>query len=68
MLGKLLRDVEPELMESLIQATKVGDHATLQALAAANMQNIEDENQLSEESENEEEEEEEEEVIFIIYD
>lgn len=61
-IGKLLREVEPELMEGLIQATKVGDNATLQALAAANMQNIQDDNnQQSKESEDEEDKEEEEE-------
>lgn len=31
--GKLLRETEPELMDTLIQATKVGDQKTLQALA-----------------------------------
>ena len=73
-LGKLLREVKPELMEGLIQATKVGDHATLQALAAANMQNIQDDNnQQSKESEDEkekeeeEEEEEEEEVLHLLF-
>ncbi|KAK9216851.1 hypothetical protein WN944_008863 [Citrus x changshan-huyou] len=67
-IGKLLREVEPELMEGLIQATKVGDHATLQALAAANMQNIQDDNnQQSKESEVEEEKEEEEEEELQEY-
>ncbi|KAM7252094.1 hypothetical protein ACFE04_023977 [Oxalis oulophora] len=32
-IGKLLRDVEPEVMDPLIQATKDGDHDTLKALA-----------------------------------
>lgn len=31
--GKLLRETEPELMDTLIQATKVGDQKTLKALA-----------------------------------
>ncbi|KAL4313233.1 hypothetical protein GQ457_01G009120 [Hibiscus cannabinus] len=34
-IGKLLRQAEPELMEALIQATKVGDQKTLQALAGS---------------------------------
>lgn len=42
-LGKLLREVEPELMEALIQATKVGDQKTLQALAGSETQIIEEE-------------------------
>ncbi|KAI9200293.1 hypothetical protein LWI28_005548 [Acer negundo] len=54
---KLLREVEPELMETLIQATKVGDHSTLQALAASKMQIARDDDVKTEETENEEEEE-----------
>ncbi|XP_039055819.1 uncharacterized protein LOC120198580, partial [Hibiscus syriacus] len=42
-LGKLLREAEPELMETLIQATKVGDQKTLQALAASKTQITEEE-------------------------
>ncbi|KAB2096517.1 hypothetical protein ES319_A01G113200v1 [Gossypium barbadense] len=42
-IGKLLREVEPELMEALIQATKVGDQKTLQALAGSETQIIEEE-------------------------
>ncbi|KAK4860546.1 hypothetical protein QYF36_025967 [Acer negundo] len=56
-IGKLLREVEPELMETLIQATKVGDHSTLQALAASKMQIARDDDVKTEETENEEEEE-----------
>ncbi|KAK8512568.1 hypothetical protein V6N12_075142 [Hibiscus sabdariffa] len=37
-IGKLLREAEPELMEALIQATKVGDQKTLQALGGSNTQ------------------------------
>ncbi|GMJ02724.1 hypothetical protein like AT4G24175 [Hibiscus trionum] len=37
-IGKLLREAEPELMEALIQATKVGDQKTLQALAGSEAQ------------------------------
>ncbi|PON70712.1 Ribosome-associated [Parasponia andersonii] len=35
-IGKLLREVQPELMDSLIQATKDGDHSKLQALSSSN--------------------------------
>ena len=51
------REVEPELMETLIQATKVGDHSTLQALAASKMQIAGDVDVETEETENEEKEE-----------
>lgn len=33
--GKLLREVEPDLMDTLIDATKQGDHTTLQALISS---------------------------------
>ncbi|TXG52048.1 hypothetical protein EZV62_021217 [Acer yangbiense] len=56
-IGKLLREVEPELMETLIQATKAGDHSTLQALAASKMQIARDDDVETEETENEEKEE-----------
>ncbi|TYI97149.1 hypothetical protein E1A91_D01G123200v1 [Gossypium mustelinum] len=48
-IGKLLREVEPELMEVLIQATKVGDQKTLQALAGSETQIIEEEDEEEEE-------------------
>lgn len=35
MLGKLLREAEPELMDGLIQATKDGDQSRLQALSGS---------------------------------
>ncbi|KAH1121537.1 hypothetical protein J1N35_004697 [Gossypium stocksii] len=44
-IGKLLREVEPELMEALIQATKIGDQKTLQALAGSETQIIEEEDE-----------------------
>jgi hypothetical protein len=44
-------------METLIQATKVGDHSTLQALAASKMQIARDDDIETEETENGEEEE-----------
>ncbi|KAL5780705.1 hypothetical protein ACOSQ2_011442 [Xanthoceras sorbifolium] len=56
-IGKLLREVEPELMDTLIQATKVGDHSTLQALAASKMQIVGDVDEESRETEIQEEEE-----------
>lgn len=37
-LGKLLREVEPDLMDTLIRATKDGDQKTLQALAGSTPQ------------------------------
>ncbi|KAK0576923.1 hypothetical protein LWI29_025421 [Acer saccharum] len=51
------QEVEPELMETLIQATKVSDHSTLQALAASKMQIAGDDDIETEETENGEEEE-----------
>lgn len=33
--GKLLREVEPDLMDTLINATKQGDHTTLQTLISS---------------------------------
>ncbi|XVF35952.1 hypothetical protein REPUB_Repub19eG0016100 [Reevesia pubescens] len=42
-IGKLLREVEPELMDTLIQATKVGDQKTLQVLAGSKTQILEEE-------------------------
>ncbi|KAG7621599.1 hypothetical protein ISN44_As04g024890 [Arabidopsis suecica] len=34
-IGKLLREVEPDLMDTLINATKQGDHSTLQTLISS---------------------------------
>ncbi|XP_010439076.1 PREDICTED: uncharacterized protein LOC104722581 [Camelina sativa] len=34
-IGKLLREVEPDLMDTLIHATKQGDHTTLQSLISS---------------------------------
>ncbi|XWS25911.1 hypothetical protein CRYUN_Cryun27aG0108200 [Craigia yunnanensis] len=44
-IGKLLREAEPELMDTLIQATKVGDQKMLQALAGSKTQILEEEEQ-----------------------
>ncbi|XP_039000523.1 uncharacterized protein LOC120126380 [Hibiscus syriacus] len=42
-IGKLLREADPELMEALIQGTKVGDQKTLQALSGSKTQIVEEE-------------------------
>lgn len=55
MLGKLLREVQPELMDVLIQATKDGDQNRLQALSGSVLIGEDDEE--AEESKYEEEEE-----------
>ena len=55
MLGKLLREVQPELMDTLIQATKDGDESRLQALSDSLI--IEDDDEEAEETEDEVEEE-----------
>lgn len=55
MLGKLIREVQPELMDVLIQATKDGgDQSRLQALSGSVLIGEDDE---AEESKYEEEEE-----------
>ncbi|XP_022976393.1 uncharacterized protein LOC111476812 [Cucurbita maxima] len=53
-IGKLLRDVQPELMDSLIQATKDGDHSTLQTLSGSVA--VDDDEDTDSEYEEEEEE------------
>lgn len=58
-LGKLLREVQPELMDSLIQATKDGDHSKLQALSGSKI-NFED-------SDEETDSEDEEEVVLHLF-
>ncbi|KAF8023569.1 hypothetical protein BT93_F0932 [Corymbia citriodora subsp. variegata] len=58
-IGKLLRDVEPELMDALIESTKDGDHSRLQALSVSEAWVGEDDDEgedLEEECEEEEEE------------
>lgn len=47
-IGKLLRDAEPELMDTLIQATKVGDQDTLQRFDRLQPQIMEDDDEESE--------------------
>ncbi|KAL7175129.1 hypothetical protein ACSBR2_028852 [Camellia fascicularis] len=56
-IGRLLRDVEPELMDGLIQATKDGDQNKFQALSGSEMWDIEDDDDEVEETEYEDEEE-----------
>lgn len=56
MVGRLLREVEPELMDGLIQATKDGDQSKFQELAGTELA-IDDEEESEEEISEEEEEE-----------
>ncbi|XP_062164029.1 uncharacterized protein LOC133870817 [Alnus glutinosa] len=56
-IGKLLREVQPELMDELIKATKDGDQSRLQALSGSMV--IGEDGEEAEETEYEEEEEEE---------
>ncbi|OMO75387.1 Ribosome-associated, YjgA [Corchorus olitorius] len=55
-IGRLLREqeVEPELMDALIQATKVGDQKTLQALSGSTTEVLEEEDDEEDEYESEE--------------
>ncbi|XP_019428139.1 PREDICTED: uncharacterized protein LOC109336172 isoform X1 [Lupinus angustifolius] len=55
-IGKLLRDVEPELMDRLIAATKNSDHKELQALTGLGSEDLEDDDALIETEDEEEEE------------
>ncbi|CAK7346172.1 unnamed protein product [Dovyalis caffra] len=56
-IGKLLRDVEPELMDALIYSTKDGDWSRLQGFSGLEEKIVGDKNEGSEESEYEVEEE-----------
>ncbi|KAE9618492.1 hypothetical protein Lal_00047213 [Lupinus albus] len=56
-IGKLLRDVEPELMDRLLTATKNSDHKELQALTGLGAEDLEDDDVLIETEDEEEEEE-----------
>lgn len=56
-IGKLLRKVQPELMDALIQASKDGDQSRLQALCGSVSWANGDEEEEEEETEHEEEEE-----------
>ncbi|OVA19638.1 Ribosome-associated [Macleaya cordata] len=57
-IGRLLRKVEPELMDALIQASKEGDNSKLQALSGTGPSTIVEDEEELEEIESEEEEEE----------
>ncbi|XP_071925769.1 uncharacterized protein [Coffea arabica] len=52
-IGRLLREVEPELMDGLIQATKDGDNGKFQTLCGPEAQAIEDSDDTAEETEDE---------------
>ncbi|KAJ4966466.1 hypothetical protein NE237_018315 [Protea cynaroides] len=56
-IGRLLRKVQPELMDALIQASKDGDQSKLQALSGTGSQVVEEDEEEGEETELEEEEE-----------
>ncbi|KAL8144387.1 hypothetical protein V2J09_017419 [Rumex salicifolius] len=64
-IGKLLRDANPELLGALIQATKDGDHATIQALSRAQEAELDEKEEDISELESEEEEEEEDTQQFV---
>ncbi|GAB2228416.1 hypothetical protein Droror1_Dr00010254 [Drosera rotundifolia] len=51
LIGKMLRDVDPELLGALIQATKVGDMKTLEDLAGSKQLVDEDEDKQEEDDE-----------------
>eukprot|EP00262_Sarcandra_glabra_P016611 TRINITY_DN5471_c0_g1_i1.p1 TRINITY_DN5471_c0_g1~~TRINITY_DN5471_c0_g1_i1.p1 ORF type:complete len:243 (-),score=45.81 TRINITY_DN5471_c0_g1_i1:104-832(-) len=54
-IGRLLRKVEPELMDALIQASKDGDDSRLQELSGQGTWTIEDDEEEGEETDSEEE-------------
>ena len=57
LIGKLLREVKPELMDALIHSTKDGDWSRLQSFSGLEIEIIEDNDEESEEIEYEDEEE-----------
>ncbi|KAL3733315.1 hypothetical protein ACJRO7_022788 [Eucalyptus globulus] len=57
-IGKLLREVEPKLMDALIEATKDADHCRLRALSVSKVWFGEDDDEGEEDFEQEQEEEE----------
>jgi len=64
--GKLLREVEPDLMDTLINATKQGDHSTLQTLISS-AKDVADDVGDSYDDDTETESEDEEEVSVNLY-
>ncbi|ANM67735.1 kinesin-like protein [Arabidopsis thaliana] len=65
-IGKLLREVEPDLMDTLINATKQGDHSTLQTLISS-AKDVADDVGDSYDDDTETESEDEEEVSVNLY-
>lgn len=59
LIGRLLREAEPELMDGLIQATKDGDQRKFQALSGPETLVIEEDDEIVEETEDEDEKEDE---------
>jgi len=57
MLGRLLREAQPELMEALIQASRDGDNSRLHALAGGESISVEDDKEEEDTTYGEEEEE-----------
>lgn len=64
-IGRLLREVEPELMDGLIQATKDGDQTKFQALSGSELSATEDIDEEVEETEYEDDEESSEDDIVL---
>lgn len=67
LLGRLLREAEPELMNGLIQATKDGDQRKFQALSGPETLVIEEDDEVVEETEDEDEDEDEDEVHHLYF-
>lgn len=65
-IGRLLREVEPELMDSLIQATKDGDQTKFQSLSGSELSATEDVDEEVEETESEDDEEDSEDVTVLV--
>lgn len=58
LVGRLLREAQPELMEALIRASKDGDSSRLHALSGGLSVSMEDDEELEDTTYEEEEEEE----------
>ena len=56
MLGRLLREAQPELMEALIQASRDGDNSRLHALSGGESISVEDDEEEEDITHGEEEE------------
>lgn len=67
MLGRLLRGVQPELMDALIQASKDGDQSRLQALSGLDTRVVEEDGEEDEADEEDYEEEDEVHYSHFIY-